>query len=252
MQNPPAPIDPANAAVRELEPTIAAFMARNPCSVIAERGVNPQGAYRPLVGVFTPTRDSIDSPVPELVLDAFIQLRAALDNELASKVRQSGNDPKGVRFPVADDLETLEKDLASVAVDRSGLAIQNYLRAKQPYAGGSGALLWATCRLAINLQRIHESGAPILAYAITIDELINARTGQRAGGGEALHRSCLGRSEIIPELPEELFEDGDRIEAKIVITILEGQPLSGLPVLQAVRDCATAVRRTLDDLREVP
>lgn len=219
--------------------------------MIAERGVSPQAAYKPLIGTFTPTRDSIDPPIPELVLDAFVQLQAALDNELASKVKQSGGDPKGVRFPVADDAHALEGEFAAAGFDRNSPAIQSYLRTRELYAGGGADLLWSTCRLAVNLRRIHESAAPILAYAITIDTLTNARTGRRPDRSEPVRRTCLGRSEIIPELPEEFFEDGDRIEAQIGITVVEGQPLSGAPVLQTVKDCAVAVRRTLDELRDL-
>lgn len=245
------PIERAQQDIRDLNFEIAAFLKRYPCGVIAERQTHPQ-RVGPLSAVFRPTKEYIDGMTPGLVRNAFANLRAALDDAVAAKVLERGGSRQGVFFPIIDSVDNLEASIQNALVERASPQVVRFIRELEAYPGGKGAWLWAACRVGLNLYHLGGSGGGIfLGYSVVLHDLTNMQTGRSVPlpGNEPVRRICTQNTNLVPVLPEANFQVGDDIQAEIAVALLDGLPLKGLPILEALSECATEVARTLDGFR---
>lgn len=246
------PIDRAKQDIRDLNREVRDLLERHPCRVVVKR--DAQAADAALVAVFEPGRHNFDGLIQPLVRDAFGNLRAALDGAITTKVLQKGGNPQGVHFPVIDDVDNLEAAISSALVGRAGPEVVGFIRGLEPYPGGDDELLWATCRASLNLQNL--SGTRFLGYLVTIEGgLTNKRTGittRILAPFEDTYRywrTHAGGAKIEVPVPEADFEVDDEIEATFNVALLDGLPLEGEPILEALGECASAVSGALDRFR---
>lgn len=249
------PIDGAKQKIRDLNSKVPNFLKRHPSRVVVER--YPQAADGALLAVFQPGSNNFDGPIPTLVHDAFAYLRAALDLAVTAKVLQKGGSPQGVYFPVVHNRDNLEIAIQNALVERAGPEVVSFIRGLEPYPGGDGDALSATCRTSLQLNSL-AGRAQVLGYLVVIQGgLTNRRTG---GTTEILApfmdkftywRTHTIRTEIDVPIPETDFEVNDEIEATFDISLTDGFPLKDQPVLQALAECAAAVSGALDRFRYV-
>jgi hypothetical protein len=248
------PIDRAKQKVRDLNSEVPAFLKRYRCRVVVKR--DTQTVDSALTAIFEPGHDYFDGPIPTLVRDALGNLRTALDGAVAAKVRQKGGNPHGAHFPVVANVDDLEIAIQKALVERAGPEVVSFVRRLEPYPGGDGELLWAACRASLNLQGLTQ--ARYLGYLVAIEDgITNKRTGVTTpvlvpfADNYVYWHTHATRAKIDVPVPEADFEVNDEIEATFDIALLDGLPLAGEPILEALSECVRAVAGTLDRIRDL-